>query len=307
MNSIQHWLLRVFGWRSLARACRRLARWLMPNPASLILGAALLCAQSAGALPLPRLAAPASPSTTTVPYQGRLAHSDGTPVDGLVDLQFALYATGTAETPLWGPEAHFDVPVSDGLFSVSLGGHTGGLPLSLLGGDLWLEVTVEGEALSPRQRLGAVPYAMRALTVPDGAISSDMLAVTHWQLRDEAELTWQTTTTGQFVAVPGIGFSYSPTVDGIVLLSLTTGLEHTEPGVQVECGVGVHGENPTPRGTVYLAAAGRQTSCSLQFAQPVTAGQTYDFDLMVLSTTPGTLSVHKGEYTQLTGVFLGSP
>jgi hypothetical protein len=286
---------------------RRLARWLLPSPGSLLLIAAILWAQSAGALPLLQEAATSSPSTTTVHYQGRLADSSGQPVDGLVDLQFALYATDAAGTPLWGPESHADVPVDGGLFGVFLGGPSGGLPLPLLGGDLWLEVTVDGEILSPRQRLGAVPYAMQALTVPDGAITSDKLAVTHWRVRDDAELSWQTALTGQFVTVPGIGFSYTAPVDGVILVSLSTALAHTTPGAEAHCGVGVNGENPTAKAAVYLAAAGRETSCSVQFAQPVSAGQAYDLALMVHNATPGSLSVHKGEFTQLTAVFLGSP
>jgi hypothetical protein len=70
--------------------------------------------------------------------------------------------------------------VSDGLFSVQLGGQTGGgVPTSVLSGDIWLEITVAGETLSPRERLGTVPYAMQAstaLTVPDGSITTEKIA-----------------------------------------------------------------------------------------------------------------------------------
>jgi hypothetical protein len=289
------------------RRWRRLARWLLPSPGSLLLIAALLWAGSAGALPLAYQAAPASPSTTTIGYQGRLADSDGVPIEGTVDLQFSLYATDTDPTPLWGPEIHTAVPVHDGLFSVSLGGPAGGLPLSLLGGDLWLEVTVAGETLSPRQRLGSVPYAMQALTVPDRAITSDKLAVTHWQVRDDAELIWQTEALDQFVPVPGIVFTHTATVDGVILVNVTAALQHSLPGAQAQCGMGVNGENPTARGAAYLVSPGREVSCSAQFAHPVVAGQTYQFELMVHNVTPGTLSVHKGEFTVLTAVLFGSP
>ena len=307
MNSTQHRHPRFPRWHPPAGTWRGLARWLLPTPGSLILIASLIWGQSVGALPLVRQAAPASPSTTTVHYQGRLADSGGLPVDGLVELQFALYASDTDEAPLWGPELHTDVPVEDGLFAVNLGGPTGGLPLSLLGGSLWLEVIVEGEALSPRQQLGAVPYAMQALTVPDGAITSEKLALTHWRLRDDAELSWQTALDGEFVPVPGLNFSYSAPVDGVVLLNLTTALEHSVPGAEAQCGVGVDGENPTARGTVYLPAAGRANSCSVQFLQPLSAGETHEFAPMVYNATPGTLTVRKGEFTQLTAVFFGSP
>jgi hypothetical protein len=167
------------GWPSAA-GWKRIARWLLPNPGTLIFVAVLLWAQSAGALPLARPAVPASPSTTTIPYQGRLADSSGTPIDGPVTLQFALYATDVDPTPLWGPETHPNVPVSDGLFSVALGAQGSGLSPEILGGDLWLEVAVNGETLSPRERLGAVPYAMQAMAVPDGAIRNRNLALSYW-------------------------------------------------------------------------------------------------------------------------------
>jgi hypothetical protein len=154
---------------------KRVARWLVPNPGTLILIGVLLWAQSVGALPQVRQAAPAS-SSSTVNYQGRLADSSGTPVDGPVTLQFAVYDSEVDGALLWGPETHPNVPVSDGLFSIALGSQSGGLPQEILGGDLWLEVTVAGETLSPRERLGAVPYAMQALTVPDGAITAAKLA-----------------------------------------------------------------------------------------------------------------------------------
>jgi hypothetical protein len=155
---------------------RQVVRWLLPSPGTLILIGVLLWAQSVGALPGAPAAAPASGSTSTVNYQGRLADSSGTPIDGVVTFKFALYDSPTEGALLWGPEVHADVPVSDGLFSVALGSLSGGIPQGILGGDLWLELTVAGETLSPRERLGAVPYAMQALSVPDGAISAAMLA-----------------------------------------------------------------------------------------------------------------------------------
>jgi hypothetical protein len=72
------------------------------------------------------------------------------------------------------------VPVSDGLFSVGLGSQTsGGIPTGVLSGDVWLEITVDGETLSPREQLRAVPYAMQAsvaLTVPDGSVGTEQIA-----------------------------------------------------------------------------------------------------------------------------------
>ncbi|MBN1877650.1 MAG: hypothetical protein JXA33_25735 [Anaerolineae bacterium] len=158
-----------------------LLRWLTPNGGTLILLAVFLVAQSVGAIPLPvRTIAPAWPAAPTINYQGRLADSAGTPINDTVAMQFSLYDDPSAGSVLWGPESHLTVPVSDGLFSVGLGSQTTcGIPTNVLSGDVWLEITVDGETLSPREQLRAVPYAMQArvaLTVPDGSIGTAQIA-----------------------------------------------------------------------------------------------------------------------------------
>jgi hypothetical protein len=115
-------------------------------------------------------------SFTTINYQGRLADPDGAPISDTLTFQFSLYDAPSDGNLLWGPEVHADVPVSDGLFSVRLG-QQDALPTNIFnGGDVWLETTVKGETLSPREKLAAVPYAMVAgevltvssLDAPDG-------------------------------------------------------------------------------------------------------------------------------------------
>ena len=60
----------------------------------------------------------------------------------------------------WGPETQ-SVQVTDGLFNVQLGSVTAIDPADLIG-DLWLDIKVNSEQLSPRERLTAVPYAVEA-------------------------------------------------------------------------------------------------------------------------------------------------
>jgi len=64
------------------------------------------------------------PSACLISYQGRLADADGNPITGKVNIEFRLYDVPTGGVPLWeefwtGGNA---VDVSDGLFSVMLGG-----------------------------------------------------------------------------------------------------------------------------------------------------------------------------------------
>jgi hypothetical protein len=172
----------------------RLARWFIPNGGTLVILALFFFAQTAGAISLPaRQSALNWPSATTINYQGRLANSSGIPINDTMTLQFAFYDSNVDGELLWGPETHPNVPVSDGLFSVALGGQTsGGVPTDVLVGDIWLEITVDGETLSPREQLRAVPYAMQAgvaLTVPDGAIGTEQItygAITSDSIADNA-------------------------------------------------------------------------------------------------------------------------
>jgi hypothetical protein len=87
---------------------------------------------------------------------------------------FALYDAPTAGNLIWGPESHDNVPVSNGLFNVQLGSQVpGGIPASVLDdGGVWLQVIVEGDVLSPREKLAAVPFAIMAGTVADEGITT---------------------------------------------------------------------------------------------------------------------------------------
>lgn len=96
-----------------------------------------------------------------VHYQGLLLDFAGDPVNGLEDFAFRLYDAPTGGTLLWS-ETHDDVDVVEGVYYVDLGATTA-LSESVLGNPaLYLEIEVGGETLSPRERLLAVPYALRA-------------------------------------------------------------------------------------------------------------------------------------------------
>jgi hypothetical protein len=147
-----------------------------------VLALLLLGARQVGALN--GLLAPAAPnvgnSATTINYQGRLADESGASLNGQYDLKFAIYDAAEDGAMIWPtdgePELHEDVTVSDGLFSVGLGSRTtGGVPTNVWSGDRYLQVWVESEELAPRELLRSVPIAGMALTVPDGAITSEKL------------------------------------------------------------------------------------------------------------------------------------
>ncbi|MCB0057293.1 MAG: phage tail protein [Caldilinea sp.] len=146
---------------------------------SIVVIATLLWAQVASAK---LAAAPMSlaASTSSITYQGRLANSAGTPLTGVYDIVFRLYPSVTGGTALWTESwsGANGVQVSDGLFSVVLGSLTP-IPQAVVTGNssLFLGLTVGTDSeMTPRVQLGSVPFAVQALTVPDGSITSAKLA-----------------------------------------------------------------------------------------------------------------------------------
>lgn len=99
-----------------------------------------------------------------ISYQGYLEDNVQQPIDGTVDMTFALYAAASGGSALW-QETQNSVAVSSGYFSVLLGSST---PLSaddFSSATRYLEVKVDtgsGFTTMPRQQFTAVPYAYQA-------------------------------------------------------------------------------------------------------------------------------------------------
>ncbi len=154
-------------------------RRLLPTPGNviftLLLVGGLFWAGTAGAVPLLQ----GGELISTIPYQGRLADADGAPLTGTYSIAFRLYSAATGGAPLWEEQwtGSNGVQVSDGLFNVMLGSLTP-VPQSVITGNsnLWLGVTVgTDDEMTPRVQIGTLPFAVQALTVPDGAITTEKL------------------------------------------------------------------------------------------------------------------------------------
>jgi hypothetical protein len=104
-------------------------------------------------------------------YQGRLFDGSGLPVDSMsVPMTFSLWDASTSGAELWSE--YQAVEVQNGLYHVLLGDSLS-IPVSVFsGGTVYMELVVGGETLTPRQRLASVPYAMKAASVGDGAVTS---------------------------------------------------------------------------------------------------------------------------------------
>jgi len=96
------------------------------------------------------------PVASKINYQGQLTDSEGNPLDGNYDMEFRLYDSVSGGSQVGSTITKNGVAVTKGQFSVKLD-----VDQSVFNGQgLWLEVKVEGEALSPRQEILPVPYAL---------------------------------------------------------------------------------------------------------------------------------------------------
>jgi hypothetical protein len=109
---------------------------------------------------------------TAISYQGRL-DAGGQAFDGSVDMVFELFDAEANGSAIGSPVAINGVPVQQGLFQVEL--DFGVQPYDA---GLWLQVSIEGQALSPRQRLSTAPLAVHSLTDATSAGTGLVLAGT---------------------------------------------------------------------------------------------------------------------------------
>jgi len=101
-------------------------------------------------------------------YQGRLLDNNGVPLTGTYDFVARVYDASSGGT-LKYQESHNNVDVDDGVYAFLVGTQTKDAGDSTWSIELWnccsnlyLEIAVEGETLSPRHRLAAAPYAFQA-------------------------------------------------------------------------------------------------------------------------------------------------
>ncbi|MEM7133256.1 MAG: H-type lectin domain-containing protein [Chloroflexota bacterium] len=154
--------------------------WLLiiGNILLILLVGTLLWTQNARAIMLsvPRVA---NSSTSTIPYQGRLADSTGSPLNETTNIVFRLYNASDDGEVLWEEQWADEngIQVRDGLFHVLLGS-INPIEQTLISSNstLYLGITVGTDnEMSPRMQLGSVPFAIQALTVPDGSITAEKL------------------------------------------------------------------------------------------------------------------------------------
>jgi hypothetical protein len=107
-----------------------------------------------------------------VNFQGLLLDNAGEPVTGTVTLQLELFAAASGGSALW-TETHSSVSVTDGIYDVVLGSQTPLTPALFSVSPRYLQVTIDGQVLSPRREFLAVPFALHAESANNvGGVSS---------------------------------------------------------------------------------------------------------------------------------------
>jgi hypothetical protein len=127
---------------------------------------------------------------TAVGVQGRLTDNTGNPVaDGNYDVTFGFWTAGTGGTEVFSQT--LSVAVSDGLFSTTVTDfppHIFSAEVDPAVGRLYMEITVEGETLSPRRAVNGAPFAhglvagsgvvgARSATAGDGGFNAALMVV----------------------------------------------------------------------------------------------------------------------------------
>lgn len=111
-------------------------------------------------------------------YTGFLSYSaSGAALNGEVDVELALHMTDTPDAgdpAIWTSPTPISVDVQNGVLSLVM---EGGAPVTVedavLAGAVWLQVSIDGTALSPRQEIVSVPFALRAAAADYAETAAD--------------------------------------------------------------------------------------------------------------------------------------
>ena len=307
---------------SIPRPHLHWAKRFLPSPGSilftLLVVGLLVWAQSAGALPgLANSQSEIQNSQSTIPYQGRLADANGNPVTDTVNMVFRLYGQASGGGPLWEEPwtGSNGVQVSDGLFNVMLGS-LNPIPQSVITGHdtLFLGITAgTDDEMTPRVQLGSVPFAVQALTVPDGSITGDKLANNLFDVlfARTTQQYWNTPCQGthsndnDISAIPGLSLDVQLDESQMLVVDSTGLVSNRQAGKATYTNIFIDGHRTTtPNGETLLSGCRNSASdeggdkwCSFShaIARRLTPGHhTIDVRIWCDATEDDLVKVHSG-------------
>lgn len=178
----------------------------------------------------------AQAQATSFTYQGQLRQS-GEPFTGTADLEFRLYDQLVSGSQIGSTQSASNWPVEDGLFQVELDFGAAAFD----GSDRFLEVTVDGAPLIPRQKVTAAPYALLAAGLAAGSVGGSGIDPTEIQLRVVG-------------TCPAGEYLQQINQDGSVICGVETNSGGTITSIQT--GTGLTGGPITETGTISVAPGG---------------------------------------------------
>lgn len=117
-------------------------------------------------------------------FQGRLDES-GVPAEGSKTFVFKLYDAVSGGTLVWTGDSQ-SVTLANGVFNATLAAGTPALSSAAFAGARYIEITVDGVPLSPRQELVSAPYALVAQSLaPDAVLSLSTASVASGKFGDD--------------------------------------------------------------------------------------------------------------------------
>lgn len=116
-----------------------------------------------------------APSNTLFSYQGQLMDNSGAPVNNAaMPMTFKLYNVLSGGTACWSENQ--TVGVQNGRFNILIG-QVSPILDSCLTGDIYLELVINGETLTPRELLTSTAHAVEANTLPHDATTRGILNI----------------------------------------------------------------------------------------------------------------------------------
>lgn len=117
-------------------------------------------------------------------HQGYIENSDGTPLNGVIPITISIYGSPDGDDILF--EQALDVTITDGFYTAEID-DAAIMPVFNVDKTLYLELTVNGQKGSPRQKIGSVPYSFYAAKAYDviGDIHPNSIYINGTKVIDE--------------------------------------------------------------------------------------------------------------------------
>lgn len=116
-----------------------------------------------------------SPTNTLFSYQGQIMDTSGNPINNAaMPMSFRLYNVLSGGAACWSENQ--SVNIQNGQFNVLIG-QVNAISASCLSGDVYLEIVVNGETLTPRELLTSAAHAVEADTLPHEATTRGLLNI----------------------------------------------------------------------------------------------------------------------------------